>query len=217
MHEISCLAKISYQPKYHTLSIAASGTPLTSCLARKFDKHFFLLNSFMKLGPGLWQYYERCPVPLIIRSTRVYFLQWLTQGTMSLTWGAIAELQGVKSNIPEISSSSSYSLKDNPERLSLPPKVQNITKPPANHKQKENIGWLTNLKEVVVSIARFRGKACPIFLADVKTEWNGNKRPLPKSVHNKKAPGYGIYEFWKPIFLFLQCQKNALNTPIEEV
>ncbi len=43
-----CLAIIGYQPTYHTFTIAATGIPLISCLAKKFGKQN---NSFVELGP----------------------------------------------------------------------------------------------------------------------------------------------------------------------
>ena len=33
-----CLQKINYQPEYHTVTTAATGTPVSSCLTRKFAK-----------------------------------------------------------------------------------------------------------------------------------------------------------------------------------
>ena len=42
-----------YQAEHHTVTIAATGTQLISCLAKKFFQQNILLNSFMKLGPGL--------------------------------------------------------------------------------------------------------------------------------------------------------------------
>ena len=38
-----CLAKIGYQQECQTVTIAATGTPVTSCLAKKFNKQNFLL------------------------------------------------------------------------------------------------------------------------------------------------------------------------------
>ena len=32
--ETFCLAEIGYQPKYHTINIAATGSPFNSCLAK---------------------------------------------------------------------------------------------------------------------------------------------------------------------------------------
>ena len=46
--KLYCLAEIGYQSKYYTVYIAATGTPLNSCLAK-----LYLLDSFKKLGPEL--------------------------------------------------------------------------------------------------------------------------------------------------------------------
>ena len=45
------LRETGYQPKIHKFYIVATGVCLSICLTKKFAKQYFLLNSFMKLGP----------------------------------------------------------------------------------------------------------------------------------------------------------------------
>ena len=47
-----CLAKMGYQPQYHAMYIASEWFSAKFCLAHKFAKQNFLLNSFMKLSPA---------------------------------------------------------------------------------------------------------------------------------------------------------------------
>ena len=46
------LAEMGYQPKYHAMYIGSDWFSAKFCLASKFAKQNFLLNSFMKLAPG---------------------------------------------------------------------------------------------------------------------------------------------------------------------
>ena len=47
------LAKMGYQPKYHAMYIGSDWFSVEFCLAGKFAKQNFVLNSFMKLAPGI--------------------------------------------------------------------------------------------------------------------------------------------------------------------
>ena len=49
--KMSSLAEMNYQPKYHVIYIGSDWFTSELCLASKFAKQNFLLNSFMKLAP----------------------------------------------------------------------------------------------------------------------------------------------------------------------
>ena len=65
-----CLKETCYQPTLHWVYIGVTGAPLNFRLSKEFVKQYFLLNSYMKLGPG-----PHTPL-FTVRSRHLTFSTW---------------------------------------------------------------------------------------------------------------------------------------------